>query len=427
MTSNTPNSSFFLPTDDSLRASPAEPSDVNETTLLYPTTSFIPDDDDTALPTRSPRRPVTLDDILGQYVEYKISLGFTRYGFPIVIFLGTVGNLFTFLVMLKPTMRKSSTCFYMAVLAMFDTSVLYFSCFRQWIALLDGTDALNLTSTSCKSLNFFSYTCFDLAVWILVAMTIERCFAVHFPLKATDIATIPIARKTVCLIVLIMASINLHFFWTVELDARGRCSYLEQYTDFHDEVWPWLDATVYSFLPFVALLISNSIIIYDSRRAFVKRRSELGSNASHGTKGSSVTRFQFRLSAMLVTVSVVFLILSAPNVILICIRHKYFDFSEGVDDFHDIAVYQLVSTVTSFCLYINHAVNFILYCVSGQRFRTELLRLLRCRWKTRQTRRLAFSDVVSSVQRLSEANTASQQTSTTAVDNNALSEEYTYM
>ena len=41
--------------------------------------------------------------------------------FPVILVVGTVGNLLTFIVMQRGSLRKSSTCFYMAVLAIGDT------------------------------------------------------------------------------------------------------------------------------------------------------------------------------------------------------------------------------------------------------------------------------------------------------------------
>ena len=40
---------------------------------------------------------------------------------PIIIVGGTVGNLLTFCVMQRGSMKKVSTCFYMAILALADT------------------------------------------------------------------------------------------------------------------------------------------------------------------------------------------------------------------------------------------------------------------------------------------------------------------
>ena len=45
---------------------------------------------------------------------------------PIVIVLGTIGNLLTFYIMKKGSLKEVSTCFYMAILALADTGMFTF-------------------------------------------------------------------------------------------------------------------------------------------------------------------------------------------------------------------------------------------------------------------------------------------------------------
>ena len=367
----------------------------------------------------NPSRPMTLHEFLmNGYPEYVTAHNLGLYGYPVLIILGTIGNILTLLIMIKPSMRATSTCFYMASLAIFDTLTLYFNCFTKWLTLLEDVDVLKASSAACKTINFLSYACFDIAVWILVAMTIERFIAVHFPFKAAKYATIKHGKIVLVALIVIFTGTNLHFFWTVSLNERGQCASLEDHAYFHNEVWPWIDATIYSFLPFALLLIFNVLIIYDNRRHLL-RRSTLHARRTKETKRNS--GFHFRLSAMLVTVSIVFLLLSSPNVILISIRNKYFDFSQGVKDWRDVAVYSLWSRATSFCLYLNHSVNFLLYCVSGQRFRRELINLLTCKWNVRQMRTSSYLETTRT-QRLSETSA-----SPTSIRNGNVREMENYM
>ena len=41
--------------------------------------------------------------------------------FPIILAVGTIGNVLTFIVMQRGSLKHSSTCFYMAMLALADT------------------------------------------------------------------------------------------------------------------------------------------------------------------------------------------------------------------------------------------------------------------------------------------------------------------
>ena len=42
--------------------------------------------------------------------------------FPLILVIGTIGNVLTFIVMRRGSLKHSSTCFYMAVLAIADSS-----------------------------------------------------------------------------------------------------------------------------------------------------------------------------------------------------------------------------------------------------------------------------------------------------------------
>ena len=55
---------------------------------------------------------------------------------PILIIFGSIFNIMTFIVMRRRRMRVSSTCFYMAALAVTDTLVLWTGCLNQWFYLI---------------------------------------------------------------------------------------------------------------------------------------------------------------------------------------------------------------------------------------------------------------------------------------------------
>lgn len=397
---NTSNGLHFKNfTTDNITASGNTSTLLTTSTSVSSTSQFMSTVVNTYVP-----KSLTIDDILGVYWEYNTAHNLGLYGYPVIIILGTIGNILTLLVMVREKMRQRTTCFYMAMIAVFDTLVLYFSCLRQWLTLLHGNDALSLSSTACKVFNFLSYTFFDVSVWLLVLMTIERFLVVRFPLHAPKISSIARARVAVIALTVFMALVNVHFIWTVHLDEQDRCVYIQEFEHFHDNVWPWIDATVYSFLPFVLLLTFNILIIVIHRHSVILRRTTLNISKPRTRERISNQGTQLRLSAMLLLVSFTFLLLSAPNVLLICLRHKYFDFSVQVNDFRDIAIYRLVSVTTMFCLYLNHAVNFFLYCITGQMFRRELFRIVTCQYDAARARTSMFSDITTTrTMRLSES------------------------
>ena len=73
---------------------------------------------------------------------------------PILIICGSIFNIMTFIVMRRKRMRVSSTCFYMAVLAVTDTLVLWTGCLNQWFHLLRVPTVVVKSNFTCKLLPF---------------------------------------------------------------------------------------------------------------------------------------------------------------------------------------------------------------------------------------------------------------------------------
>lgn len=325
--------------------------------------------------------------ILMHYIEYRISRYVGIYGYPLVTFLGTVGNVLSFLVMKRKSMRNNSTCFFMSVLAVADTVVLYFGCLRRWVTYQYNWDIINYSSAGCKIFSILNYWGFDFAVWILVAMTIDRFIALRWPLKSIIYATVSRAKKTSILIALILLPVNVHFLWTVDLSEDDNCQPKDDiYRHFIENEWVWIDATLYSFVPFFLLLVFNVLIIFDNRKALARQRILKGmAMRNDASKNKHIAMGNQRLTKMLLAVSATFLVMSAPKVILLIIRPHVFIFAdENGINWIAFANYTLTAALLNILTYGSHAINFFLYCITGQKFRRELKTCMCCkrkRWK----------------------------------------------
>ena len=73
---------------------------------------------------------------------------------PILIVFGSICNIVTFIVMRRKRMRISSTCFYMATLAVTDTLVLWTGCLNQWLYMIQLPTLVVKSDFTCKLLPF---------------------------------------------------------------------------------------------------------------------------------------------------------------------------------------------------------------------------------------------------------------------------------
>ena len=300
---------------------------------------------------------------------------FVVYTFPVLIIVGTICNILTFLVMRRKKLRHQSTGFYMAVLAIADELALLLGCLSQWLWSYKKINILTISTYACKIFSVVLYTTFDFSVWMVVIMTIERFIAVTFPLKSMYFCTVKKAKIATLILTCILFSINSHFLYTHSNIDRGNVSGCqsnnESFDFFMQHLWPWIDATKYAFTPFLIILVFNVLIIYN---LFIAAKSikNLSSNhqlqvnhITHGNSNSpnlkdannhgnansqSSSSNNRRLTIMLLVVSVTFCILSTPVVIL-----QVFDrTSPGSTSmfFYNICIN---------LQYVNHSINFFLY------------------------------------------------------------------
>lgn len=283
-------------------------------------------------------------------------------------------------------MLKFSTYFYLMVLAVADTLVLYIGLLRLWIGQLTGYDLRDKSDWLCKATNVVGYTVSDFSVWLIIAVTIERYIVVCHPLKANSICDTRRAKRFILLLLLSFFAVNFHFFWTVQIvqysfqdEKIPLCAGAPNHATLVEEAWPWVDAALYSFVPFAAITVLNTLIIRQVMHA--RRRRNTMQVKSHEVRTGD-NRYEHRrpshegstrLTVMLLTISFAFLLTTLPmNVINIAIgvlnRYSYGN--------HRAARFQLARTITELLMYMNHSMNFFLYCATGQKFRHQLIWML---------------------------------------------------
>ncbi|CAF0915806.1 unnamed protein product [Didymodactylos carnosus] len=271
-------------------------------------------------------------------------------------------------------MRHLSTCYYMGILAITDTFVLLLGFTVAWTYMVNRKWSLLLQSSyTCKLLSVLFYTVADYSVWLVVMMSIDRCIAVAKPLHVNSICTVKRAKFCVCLLAFISFLINVHFIFTHKLyrdDDFSECSHFPEYEYFIIRIWPWVDAAVYSVLPFILLLTMNLIIV---QRLWYARKSsdklqiyQTNCNSRIKKLNSSMSR---KLTTMLLSVTFFFLFTSLP---LVCLQ-LYQNIHHNMNISTRITSY--LKPICETLQYSNHCVNFFLYAVTGKAFRHELKRL----------------------------------------------------
>ena len=188
---------------------------------------------------------------------------------------------------------------------------------------------------------------------LLAAMSMEKLFALYFPLKAKSYCTVGTAKWVTGILAIVIGGLNFPLLIIVKLD--GVLCILTGYRG----IFEIMDSMLYSFVPIVVMLLANAAIIY--KLMYIKYKG-----ISHTNE--SVSKSSTRGSVMVVTVSLAFIILTTPRAVDNAL-HQYI----SVKPFGSLFVISM--------LYFNHSINGILYCIFGEKFRNELFKNLAMLWK----------------------------------------------
>lgn len=322
------------------------------------------------------------ETILMEFGEYRVSKWIGTYVPPILLIIGTFGNILSFLILRKSMMRVS-TYFYLAVLALADLLVLYIGLLRLWTGEITGVDIRNSNNWICKITIFLSYTASDFSVWLIVAVTVERYIAVCHPLKASILCSVQRARVVTVSMLVLLIMINSHFLLTVHisdtyLNESARCEAVPEHQFMVNIVWPYVDTVLYSFAPNFLLFNLNFWIIKQVVTA-KKCRTQL-QHCTSGRNNQLQKRLPsegcIKLTIMLLTVSLSFIITTFPVNIYLILKSLWKD-EQGLNQ---LVRQALISTITEQLMYVNHCINFYLYCATGKKFRNHMEKLV-CKFK----------------------------------------------
>lgn len=278
--------------------------------------------------------------------------------------------------------RSKSTGFILTALSVVDIAVLNTGLMRLWLAHAFEINIRDLTRFGCKLHLLLTYYLHQLASWILILLTSERTIALWFPLRCKELCSkrrIVIAWLTIATLLFAEHTIFFQAFdllpTTVESNnttsVKYRCDLLDDWYHFFDLGWSYIDACVGDFFPFLVVLIGNILTIIRILKSRRERERQMGAvSNSNGRLMASTT-------AMLIGVSVMFLILSLP----IDILFLYYAYKGSMlPQNEEQAIYNLAYAVVILSYYSNNAFDFLVYLVSGRKFRQAFLEtFLSCR------------------------------------------------
>lgn len=300
-----------------------------------------------------------------EYSLHKIALWLDDYSTYILTALAVVLNSAAFITIcsMKPL---TSTSIYIAALAVVDTLCLVFKLLTTRLVRIESIPE----ELACGVLLCVFFFVQFLSSFLIVTISVERFVAVWFPFKVNRVFTRKVALGSILGLSIGILPLSAWSIWFYEryydenwgIVCVVKLKHVRVFSVFRK-----IHPLIYMIIPFIVVLILNVSIIVGLRKA-------VNGNLATGNGTLLRSRISRRLSVMLVVTSVAFLVLELP---MVCIGlFKYFekkDTSSFVQSYFFVEVAQTLEDT-------NHAVNFILYFLSGEKFRKLFLSMVSLRF-----------------------------------------------
>ncbi|UJR27095.1 hypothetical protein I4U23_008395 [Adineta vaga] len=362
-------------------------------------------------------RNMTRDDYMDllrsphcQPKAYPIPHGVKKWTTIIILILflifGLIGNALSATIMFRRSRRGLSAYFYLALLAIIDICVLYSSCLLYLLEIIFDYRPQEYSVFQCR-LGFYIQHLFTyISAWFIVAVTFERFIVVRYPFQAMRICRMHVAYTIAIIIILFFSIYTAHCFFTMNLvhvtlqtDHGFHPNHTICDVQIYRPVLSFLDLCFYSVIPSICILIFNILIIITMLHAIKKRRDYLQANKSspamrsysqmnkqrielnlgnnkfieqvNKQKPSSdpTSAAGIRLTCLLLIISFIFVICTLP----ISIRSLI---AEYLPSQKSTARWQIIQLCLTLLMFLNHTINFVLYCLTGRTFRSECRKLI---------------------------------------------------
>ena len=228
----------------------------------------------------------------------------------------------------------------------------------------------------CRMVITVAYTAVNCNTLLIVSMTFDRFYSIIRPHKATTFNTVKRAKITITCTVMFSILFNVPQLYQTEVEGKSCIPNGKGRGSVYGQCYYWLSFILTFVFPFVSLLTMNCVII----NTLCQRSSNYltrGHSKGQGQNERSTTRIKTserQIYQILLLVTFSFLILSTPAIAF----RLYSMFDNYRNSPQSFAGFYLYCNVAQKLNYTNTGINFFLYVMSGQKFRTDLINLFKC-------------------------------------------------
>ena len=295
---------------------------------------------------------------------------------PVLIAFGVPGNILSVIILLK--LRRVQRSTYLVCLSVADLTVLCVSVLPDWIGQIANLQFRDIYPVVCRLQNFGFYSSLQISSWALVLVTLERVTSVLYPHRVRILFSNSRIFLSIGITVAFIVTLNTHFLVGLQCNNASDnvtfsdCFEKEYFNTFYYIVWPWIDTVVTILLPCSCLIVGNILIILRLQKPgayVVNSVSQTLATEARRAKTSIITR-------RVITLNVIYITCMTPACVLAIVSpYCLSDYSQNTNN---RGLSELLTAVVTMMMFLNNAVNFLLYIFQGSRFRKELFHVISC-------------------------------------------------
>ncbi|CAF2077254.1 unnamed protein product [Rotaria magnacalcarata] len=295
----------------------------------------------------------------------------------LLIIVGTIGNVLTIIVLLRPNLQRYTTMRYLIAVAVADLSSLYswnLNLFYKHLINHYQNDLEDGSMIACRFVSFIAFVSLQLSSWYLTLVSVDRCLNTYFLFWHRQIGRASYSIYIILSITIAIIFLNLHLLFLNGYQQSNCIPYEKRtcficYARLEDRFyifpkWEKVHLIVYNFIPFAIMFISTCFIIRRSTSSTNAQRRFTTGIRKDSLQCSSRRRKQRQLTHILFSVTFLFVFLTTP----IMIYNVFFRNSLK----NRKPLKYIVQAVLLCTQYTSHAINFFVYCYGASNFRHEL-------------------------------------------------------
>ncbi|CAH0545978.1 unnamed protein product [Brassicogethes aeneus] len=309
---------------------------------------------------------------------------------PLLITTGLIGNSLSIHVFRNTKLKKLSSAYYLTALAVSD-NVFLCSLFATWLPIFE----VNVYDRDgfCHLLVYAGDVTSFLSVWLVAAFSFERFIAVKYPFSRQTLCTTKRAKVTILVLVTVSLIIFSHKFLFTRINyynGSPTCDVDPSWNQFSN-VFNIIDFIV-SYLVPVTLVIFLNVSISRAIITLSGIRKALTQGLSSKNRNKNFMLSQNKITKMLLVASTVFLASSCPSYV---VRTLLYLHEAHLWEIKDVDSFIIAQHWSQLLFYTTFSINFYVYCVSGQNFRSALFGIFKQKGQRTETVALADSRTLS--------------------------------